>query len=304
MVLCIAVVGDIIVSRGLRKTNIRPFAVWNDIYNENNLDNDLVFLGASSVWAHYNPRIFDSILDINTYNLSIVNNPWYPCQQLRYYTYVRHTRKPQYVVINIDMSTFGILGEPYEREQFFPYFWIDDSLISQIREEKEITFMDRYCPFWRYIGYRDRIEAGVASTLGKKHFEDDVIYKGFTPNTNPWVRASLDILDSITIEWYPENVDKMIEFIRLRQEEGQTVYLTKTPLYYELQERLTNREEMNNIYDSIARVTDVVLFDYWTHPIITDTTYFYNPSHLNADGATVISTQLAHDLDSVWSINK
>ena len=302
VVAALAVVGDYMISSGLRKTTIRKYAVWNDIYNGNNLDNDLVIIGASSCWAAYNPQIPDSILNISSYNLAIVNHTWYPCYQLRYNTYARHAHAPKYIVINIDMGTFGVLDEPYEREQFFPYFWIDDSLVSEIQEYKNISFFERYCPLWRYIGYRTDIEQGVLSFFGKKHFEDDVIYKGYTGNTQGWHRESLDVLDSVTIEWYQEQVDSMILFIKRCKNNGQSVYLVKTPIYFELQERFTNKQDMITLYDSIASITHVPLLDYWNHPVIYDSTLFYNPSHLNMHGADVISICLTHDLDSLINI--
>lgn len=300
MVLGIAVIGDIIVSRGLRKTTIRPYAVWNDIHNGVNLDNDLVFVGASSCWAHYNPVVIDSILGISTYNLGIDGHTWYPCQPLRYYTYVRYApKKPKYLLVNLDMATFGVLDEPYEREQFFPYFWIDDFLTTQIREEKKITFMDRYCPIWRYIGYRKWIETGVASTFGKCHFEEDGMYKGHKGNMYPWNRASLNTMDSVPIDCNYEVVDSVMDFIRKRQEEDQVVILIKTPIYYELQERFSNRDLMCRLYDSISITLGVEMLDYWNHPIVFDSTYFCNSTHLNRDGANIISAKLAHDLDSL-----
>ena len=299
MALGIASVGDFIVSRGLRKTTVRKFAVWNDIYNRQNLDNDLVLIGASSCWAHYSPGILDSILHISTYNLGIDGHPWYPCQPLRYNTYIRFTKSPKYVVVNIDMGTLEVKADPYEREQFFPYFWLDDSLVSEIRECKEITFMDRYCPIWRYIGYRNLIETGVAGSLGKSCFEDDGVYKGYRGNTYQWDRASLKTMDSVTIPHESVVVDSLLHFIAQRKSENQQVILVKSPVYYELQQRFTNREAMCRLYDSIARVADVELLDYWDYPIVHDSTYFYNPSHLNKRGAEAISIQLAYDLQRI-----
>lgn len=296
MLLGIAFTGDLMVSRGLRKTTIRPFAVWNDIYNNHNLNNDLVLIGASSCWAHYNPVVLDTILNLSTYNLGIDGHPWYPFQPLRYNTYVRFTKPPKYVVINIDMGTLGILDEPYEREQFFPYFWLDNTLISQVKEWKQITWLDRYCPMWRYIGYRKWIETGVASSFGKKNFEDDGVYKGHRGNTYPWERASLNTMDSVTIEHDKSVLDSLLRFISERKKANQRVVLVKTPIYYELQQRFTNRDEMSSLYDSISRKTDVVLLDYWNHPIVNDSMFFCNSTHLNKQGADIISSQLAHDL--------
>lgn len=306
MVLCIAVVGDIIVSRGLRKTTIRPYAVWNDIYNGTNLNNDLVFIGASSCWVSYNPVVFDTILGISTYNLGIDGHNWYPCQPLRYDTYMRYAeKKPKYIIINIDMGIFGIMDEPmYEREQFFPYFWLDDSLVTQVRDMKNISFMDRYCPMWRYIGYRKWIETGVASSFGKKHFEEDGVYKGHKGNEYPWDRASLNTMDSVPIAYYPAYADSLLQFISQHRADGQEVVLVMSPVYHELQERFTNREEMCTRYDSIAKVAGVELINYWSHPMVQDSTYFYNSTHLNKRGANLISERLAHDLDSLNLIER
>ena len=306
MFLSIAVVGDIVVSRGLRKTTIRPFAVWNDLYNDNNLNNDLVFIGASSCWSSYSPMIFDSMLNISTYNLGIDGHVWYPCQPLRYYTYLRYAiKKPKYIVINIDMGTFGTMKEPmYDREQFFPYFWLDDSLVSQVKDMKNFTLMERYCPIWRYVGYRKWIEVGMASSFGKEHFEDDGLYKGYRGEYSKWDRASLNTMDSVIIEYESAYVDSLLQFIALCRAEGQKVVLVKNPVYHELQERFTNRDEMRIRYDSIANVAGVELLDYWNHPIVHDTTYFVNSTHLNKKGSDLISVQLAHDLDSIGFIKR
>ena len=303
----LAVIGDYMISSGLRKTTIRKYAVWNDIYNDNNLDNDLVLLGASSCWAHYNPVILDSILGISAYNLGIDGHCWTPCQPLRYNTYMRYAKqKPKYVLINIDMGTFGLMDYPqYEREQFFPYFWTDDSLISEIQEFKEVTFMERYCPLWRYIGYKSDIENGVASFFGLQHLYDDGIYKGHRGNDkDAWDRASLNIMDSIILEHESAEIESFVNFICSRKKEGCLVVLIKSPVYYELQERFVNREEISELLNSIARVTEVTLLDYWNHPAVQDSACFYNPSHLNKQGADLISTQLAHDIDSIINITE
>ena len=300
LILVIAVIGDIIVSRGLRKTTIRQYAVWNDIYNGTNLDNDLVFIGASSCWAGFNPCVLDTMLGISAYNLGIDGHPWEPCQPLRYNTYMRYAKKkPNIVAIVIDEGSFDRTYQPYEREQFFPYLWIDDSIVTEVRECMDLTFLDRYCPMWRYIGYRERIEAGVASFFGKMYANDDGVYKGHRGNTWAWERASLTMMDSVLLPYDSEVAEAMLQFIEQRKEEGQNVLLVKVPIYHELQERFANKEEMCQRYDSIAREADVELIDYWNHPIVQDSIYFCNSTHLNRYGANIISAQLVHDLDSL-----
>lgn len=303
LVLGIAIVGDLIVSYGLRQTTIRKYAVWNDIYQGNDLDNDLVFVGSSSCMVGFNPLIVDSILGISSYNLAINGHAWYPCQSLRYDTYVHYAKQPKYVVIVIDNSTFSIDDTPLEREQFFPYFWMDDSLISSIRSCKEISFMERYCPMWRYIGYRDEIENGVLSTFGRKHFDDDNIYKGYVGYDYSWDRTRLDNLTTIHLDVYPDIVNSFLLFIEQRKKAGQIVVLVNRPEYYEVLDHYTNRDEMAALYDSIAAVAGVEYLDYWDEPsIVRDSTYFYNTTHLNIIGSEFMSIKFAHDLDSLVCI--
>ena len=52
-------------------------------------------------------------------------------------------------------------------------------------------------------------------------------------------------------------------------------------------------------YNSIAEVAGVKLINYWNHSVVQDSTYFYNSTHLNKNGANIISDRLAHDLDSL-----
>ena len=300
LILVIAVIGDVIVSHGLRKTTIRQYAVWNDIYNGTNLDNDLVFIGASSCWAGFNPCVLDTMLGISAYNLGIDGHPWLPCQPLRYNTYMRYAKKkPNVVVIVFDEGSFDKTGQPYEREQFFPFIWIDDSLVTKVSDCMELTFMDRYCPMWRYIGYREEIEHGIVSFFGKQSFENDGLYKGHRGNEYDWDRASLNILDSVQLPFDTDAANSIVQFIMDRKAEGQTVVLVKVPIYHELQERFTNRTEMCVQYESVAKEAEVTLLDYWDHPIVQDSIYFYNSTHLNKRGANLISEKLAHDLDSL-----
>lgn len=302
LVFLIAICCDYVISTGLRKTTIREFAVWNDIYNKHNLDNDMVFIGASSCWAHYNPAIFDSTLNIRTYNLGIDGHSWYPCQPLRYNTYIKHSQsKPKYVIINIDMATLGSnTNFKYEREQFFPYFHVDDSLVNAVKDTKDFSILDIYLPLWRYIGYRKIIENGTLSFFGKTKFEDDGVIKGYRGNTYSWNRSSLNNYDSITIIENQYTLDSLIQFIRSRKKEEQEVILVKSPIYKPLQQKITNKENFNSLCDSIADFTNSILLDYWDINISVDSTYFYNPSHLNAQGSNYFSTRIAHDLDSIF----
>ncbi len=96
----VAILIDLMISSGLRKTDIRKYAVWNDIY-KGGLHSDLIVIGSSRAWCGYNTYILDSLLNCDSYNLGI-DGHGIEYQILRYDTYCRYNNPPQVVLVNID----------------------------------------------------------------------------------------------------------------------------------------------------------------------------------------------------------
>lgn len=293
---------DCAISSGLRKTTIRKFAVWNDIYNRNNLDNDLVVLGSSCAWCSYNTYIMDSMLNCNSYNLGIDGHAW-DYYLIRYNTYRRFSSQPKTIIIDIDVGAMGNSADSqYEREQFFPYFF-DDSLVSLVKDDKEFSLFDRKCPLIRYFGYRDLIDNGILSFFGKQQFEDDGLYKGFRGNEYPSDESSFASIDRMLMSNDSVSVKSIMHFIDEMDSLGTKVCMVKIPTYFKLLNRCDNLTVMNSLYDSIANSTKAILFDYWNSPICYDSTCFYNCSHLNKKGSELFTTKLCHDIDSLQLLN-
>lgn len=289
---------DYVVSSGLRKTTIRKYAAWNDIYNGHiDTATNLVILGASCAWCEYNPQIIDSICQCKSYNLGIDGHT-FPMYQTRYDIY-RKFYDTKNIIINVDMGTLGgdILG--YEREQFFPYFWIDRDLINEVKETKSYSLFDLNLPMCRYWGYRKEIETGIMSYCGQKHFEDDGLVCGYRGNDWAWSRASLDLdtVPSVALNDY--SIALMEAFIRDQKRDGKNVIIVMNPIYHELLDRIENLEQMDSLYNSISAEYDVTLLDYRRLWLNKDSTCFYNPSHLNKEGSILFSAQVANDLDSL-----
>jgi lysophospholipase L1-like esterase len=76
------------------------------------------------------------------------------------------------------------------------------------------------------------------------------------------------------------------------------------PIYIEVTNKLVNKDEMYEAYQTIANKYNIPILDYNYHPISCDSTNFYNATHLNKKGSMLFSTQLAHDLDSLGILHK
>lgn len=300
LVLIIAFAVDFVVSAGLRKTDIRKYAVWNDIY-KSNIDADLLVMGSSETWTGYNTYVLDSMLGVNSYNIAI-DGHGFRYHKLRYETLCRYNNKPRTIIMNLDYpGTLGAdEGYAYEREQFFPYI-CDRDLINEISDDKEITIFDRYLPCYRYYGYREEIENGIASFFGKKVFNDGGLYKGYRGDQLTWDQASLR-LDTV----FPAPIklaDELDLFVCKRKSEGIDVILVEFPEYYQLRRKFSNLDEVEAAFRSIAKRNSVPLLDYSHASICYDTTYYYNSSHLNKLGSEAFTRLLCHDLDSIFGNN-
>lgn len=293
LALCLGL--DWMVSTGLRRTDIRKYAIWNDIY-ASRIDANVIILGSSETWCGYNPEIIDSSLHVRSYNLA-VDGHGFKYQRLRYETYRRFCPKPELLIMNLDYpGTFDAnVGYGYEREQFFPFI-TDGTLISSVASDKKITWKERYIPLFRYYGYRDDIEDGVSAFWGKRTFEDGGLRKGFRGNDYPWSPGSL-----VTEEVFHCPVDKDVissldAFVHERLEEGIQVVLVEFPEYYQLRAKFDNVEGVERLFSEIAEKNQVHFINCSEWPVCRDSSWYYNSSHLNRAGADLFTGMLCDTL--------
>ncbi len=289
---------DYMISSGLRKTDIRKYAVWNDVYS-GQINADLVVLGSSRAWCGYNTFILDSLLHCNSYNLGLDGHN-FDMQLVRYETYCRYNSKPKMVIINTDyLSTLGILSdERYEREQFFPYI-CDNTLISAVKDVKDISIVDRMIPLCRYFGYRDDIEAGIQAFFGKTEFADGGMYKGYRGNDYAWNVAPLPMAGTPIAESCDMDIArKMNLFVEQARKEGEKVVFVKSPVFEPFYQ-VSDVHTSDSVFTAIATMCSVPILNYYSCDISFDSSNFYNYTHLNKKGSELFTMKLCHDLDSL-----
>lgn len=287
---------DLVISSGLRKSNMRMYSTWNDIY-ASNIKSDVVVIGSSETLFGYNTYIMDSMLHCNSYNLGI-NGHAILYQLLRYNTYRRYCPKPKVVIVNmVFFDSFGFFTSPFEREQFFPYI-LDDSLMDEIAKDKRLTFFDRYMPFYRYYGYKKVIEDGVCAFFDKKSV-DEGMYKGFRSNDYEWSSGVLYNDEIYEAPLEKDLISMFCSFIQRNKKEGVKVVLVSFPEYHPLRDKYSHVEQVEGVIDSIAQAYQIPWLDYGQVDFCYDSTLYYEPNHLNSRGVELFTTRLCHDLDSL-----
>lgn len=278
---------DYMISMGLRRVHNLDFAVWNDIYNNENMQNDLVVLGASSAWTSYNTYMLDSILNLSSYNLGVDGHPWY-MYKIRYDAYKKVACKPKFIVINLDKATFlESLEEPYMREQFLPY----PGLMWKVCLDKKFSLADLCFPYVRYIGYSELTKMGVEVYWGGKTNNESNFYKGYFGQKKQWNMHidATDITSTPSFACSKKVKEDMVDFIKRCQSENIDVILCRYPIYKPYLEKCSNLDNFEQLCNQISSETGAPMFDFSKIYIVSDTSYFYNPTHLNEDGAIIFT---------------
>lgn len=285
---------DFIISHRLRYNENRMFAAWNHIYRDS-VNYDLLISGGSCAWAHYDTWIIDSILYVNSYNLGIdgssINR-----QILKYEKFCSIHGRPKVLIQNIDLVTLA-LTHGYEREQFFPYFYYDRDLMRKFDQYENFTIAEKYLPCYRYLGYDEVWLESLFRDNKQHHFE--YLIKGYCGLKYLWDGSILATMDSLSFDYDTVALSLFTDFIEKELSAGVEVFLVFSPIYQEVQDKLTNIDAIYALYDSIANLYTLPIINYHTIDFKGDTSYFYNGTHLNRMGAELFSTKLAHDIDSL-----
>lgn len=287
---------DTMISKGLRKTDLRIYQAWNDIY-ASNIKSDALILGSSRAWCQYNPKILDSIVGLDFYNLGIDGHK-IDYQLIRYNTYRRFYPKPRLIIHNVEFSTLGLTNDGYEREQFFPFVF-DDSLLNEVSETKKITILERKLPLIRYFGYRTLFENGLKSYFGKTQFTDGGLIKGYRGNSYPWDGIQLNKIKSVQYEENPNAIKIFDNYLQKSKNEGITVILVFAPIYFEGTNKIVNYRGMLELYSNLAKKYNFQILDFTNDSISFDKGNFYNATHLNKSGAEKFSIKLGNELNSI-----
>lgn len=237
----------------------------------------------SRAWVQYDPHILDSILHLNTYNLGF-DRSGINRQIVKYQKYCELHRQPKYLIQNIDIFTMSpTIG--YQREQFFPYFFYDRDLYRKINEYEHFTFVEKYIPYSRYMGIDIRLF-------------NDGLYKGYKGQERDWDGNMFNKMDTINVAIDISMVKLFDDFLTEQAYLATRVIFVYSPIYHGVIDKCPDIDKMYEMYDSIALKYHIPILNYIEMPICYDTTYFYNATHLNRQGAEIFTTQLAHDIDS------
>ena len=299
LVLLVAVMLDMMISFGLRKTDCYRYQTFGDIF-KGNMNCNVLYMGNSRGFSHFNPRIIDSICRVNSYSLGLGGYP-INAQIATYHCYKAHNGTPRLIVQQVDFVTLNIMQDirhQHDSERFFPTVY--DPIMRKELKNMGYGFMELYCPIYRYFGYQKVIKDGLLEFLKVKHYIERPTYKGFSPEKGKWDGTNVAAMDSITCALDKEAITLFEDYLDECKEDGVYVLLVNSPVYAPTTKKVRNMDKVNDYFENVAQRFGYKYLNYTeNYDLCNDTLNFCVSVHLNPKATDRFSTDFAHDLDSL-----
>lgn len=286
-----AFIPDYILTNRIKKSPFLDFSVWYRMLS-GQMDNDVLILGSSRAFVQYSPRIIDSILNCNCYNLGR-DGKKQDISILCYNIYTHYNPKPKIVLCDIYFMSI-CQSDPYEREQFYPYL-LNSQIWNNVKETHQFHLIDRFLPMSKFYKHLIAIRrfSNVTDTTYKGYY-------GYDKNWN-WYTDGVSIKDIDIIPYHHDSIVLTMtdNWLRKCQEDSVKVIFVHSPIYIELTNKIDDTAAMWGMYRQLAIKYDIPILDYSHDSICYDTNFFYNSQHLNRRGSELFSRQLANDLKAM-----
>ena len=297
---------DFIVTKGLRKSNSIHFDNFSKIFS-GSMNADLIISGSSKGYVQFSPKILDSLLRTNSYNISLDGNNFLT-QNTLITKYLHYNTKPETIVQVVSTNTLkGFSNEIFLYEKFLPYF--EDVEIRNMLNSSGKNFAQivNYLPFTKYNGKPLTLIEGVLSFFNV-HLIKSPLYKGYREDNFNWtdenyakfIELNTKIKETKEFKFDEELLVLFEEFIMMCNTQNINLILVYPPLYH-----LANNYGVQE-YTNLAKKHNVVFLDFSHDSEISfDKKFFYDSQHMNKFGTELFNVKLSNlILDGQHHISK
>lgn len=287
---------DYIISKGLLKMEDYRFMSWNEM-QQGNINADIIIMGNSRGFSHFEPWTIDSICNTTSYCLGLGGYS-ITVEALKYNYYCLFNKRPKMIIQQVDYYTLRNDSAPHqhESEQYLPLFY--DYRIHNELLRVGYTWKDLYLPLYRYWGYQMVIKNGIFEFFGLKHYVRDPLRRGHHYEKGVWNGTELAKMDTIYAKLNPIGKEYFEKYMQRCANEGVKVVLVNSPTYIGANLKTKGLEQVNAYFDSIATAYNTVYWNYnENYKLCNDTANFCVSIHMNPEATHQFSVDFANKLN-------
>ena len=286
-----------IVDMGLQKSRYYYYSEWNDLFN-GKINADMIIQGSSRAWVQVSPKIIDSVLHVNSYNLGM-DGASFKMQYARFRMYLLHNKKPKYVLQEVGYTTTLLKNDKLPAtQQFLPY--LSDSSVWALvtHASNPLTLQDRYFPLYKYNNETVIVKEGILSYLGKGI--KSTKYKGYEGQEKYWDSSFHDFLmqnpQGAVFPIDSEAKSLFRDFLNYCRDNDIRVIMFYPPAFIQSLDYIKNEKEILDVYNNFSKEYNIPFYNYMYDSLNYDRNNFYNSQHLNKTAAEIFCMKLAKDM--------
>lgn len=283
---------DYMISKGLQEMDDYRFMSWREM-QQGNINADIIIMGNSRGFSHFEPWTIDSITGLSCYCLGLGGYS-ITVEDMKYKYYRLYNTKPQYIIQQIDYNTLrnDLAPHNHESEQYLPLIY--NRRIWPEMRRVGYSWLDLHCPLYRYWGYQMVIKNGLLEFLGIKHYVRDPSFRGHHYESGNWNGTELAKMDTIYAKIDSTGKNYFEQYMLRCAEEGVNVLLVNSPTYIGATNKTVGLDKVDAYFDSIAAVHHTEYWNYENDSLCCDTANFCESIHMNPQATHKFSINVAN----------
>ncbi len=267
--------------------------LYRTTYSIEQTKEDILIFGSSTATHDYNPRILEESLNMSSYNVGRDGNTILYDYAILKASLKRYT--PKLIILDFDINEFKKTQESYDRlSSLLPYYKTHPEIQSIVDLRNRFEKIKLFSKIYSYNSLLLSIIAGNMQTFNIDYFDEKQIKKdfnidGYFPLTNVWNKPIVVDNDPQNYELDTNKIKMYTAFIKNCITAKVKLYIVSSPVF--VKEVYTSNSII--LGKKIAAAYNVDFLDYsQDSSILNNPKWFADKSHLNDDGAKILSDKI------------
>jgi len=285
--LAAALVLQLLISYKIKELNLNA----NDNFQDTeHVNSNLLLMGSSRCWAHFNPAFFENTFKVSTTNIGISGHSEIPLMTLRLENYLATNKAPKYAILNLDPFVEAdatnshnnfVLKDHYARYAFFPQKK-DEPILDFLK----FTTAEKYMPLYAIFKYKLLKDCLFPQ---KKNYYTEF---GYEKNNEHWDTLRHPVVDVMKKHLFtPNEIPALTAALQQLQavcrKNNIQLLCIQTPVYKVIYDKDIFAEP-----SKICSKLGIPFVDASIPAITNDINCFYNSNHLNTYGVLKMNAWL------------
>lgn len=275
------------------KINGKIIMGHDNLEQASNINADLVFIGSSRCWVHFDPKFFDTTFKLKSVNIGVDGHSEISMAIVRLSDYISRNETPKFVIFSFDpligAGSFTNNTNYVHKNAFAKYAFLPSKKNLPIVDFFQFSDYEKYIPLYAILKYK------ILSTTLFMNNNDNWTKFGYEVHNENWDTTKIPVTDLIKKAYFKKSeiglISKALDSLKLLCHDNNIQLLCiQTPVYKVVYDDLSFSETKKICFN-----LNIPFIDANQEYIRNDISYFYNSDHLNKLGVDQLNILLKKD---------